>query len=142
MSTNSTSRPALPGTFPGPPPSPDRPFRRHYNFEYPKELWYFISSFIFLIAVLQFGSFLHSKYLGQRRRRNVTATDPESSLSVVSRNIQLRRIPLAFLNAYRIVAFRCTVGFGSYTLNFAEVFLTATYIAIIFTWLLVRSELL
>lgn len=127
-----------------PSPNPDRPFRRHYNFEYPKELLYFIGSVIFLVAVFQFGSFLYSKFIGwtRTRRRDVTITDPESPPSSISRCLQLRRLPLAFVNAYRIVSFRCTVGVGSYTLNFAEVFLTATYIIIIFTWAFVHSELI
>lgn len=136
-----TSPMVLPGTVYGNPLSnPDRPFRRHYNFEYPKELWYFIGSTILLIAVFQFGSLLHSKFIGRRRDAAINNPKPSPSSSI-SRTIHLRRFPLAFLNAYRIIAFRCTVSVGSYTLNFAEVFLTATYIIVIFMWSFVRSEL-
>jgi ferric-chelate reductase len=136
-----TSPMVLPGNVhDSPPPNPDRPFRRHYNFEYPKELWYFVGSVIFLVAVFQLGSFFHSKFIG--RRREIVITDPESPSSATPWDTQFRRLLLAFVNTYRIIAFRCTVGVGSYTLNFAEVFVTAMYIIVVFTWSFVRSKLL
>lgn len=130
MAATSSPSPSLQG---GPPPDPDRPLHKFYNLEYPKELWYFISSFIFVVAVFQFGSLLHSKFAGR-----VTVSDPESMTH--TQGGSFRRFPLALLNAYRIIAFRWPVGIGSYTVNLAEAFLTVTYIVIIFTWTFVNSE--
>ncbi|KAG2359762.1 ferric reductase NAD binding domain-containing protein [Suillus spraguei] len=48
------------------------------------------------------------------------------------KQFSLRRIPLAIINFYRVVAFRWTIEIGqSYTLNIAEVFVTVAYIALL-----------
>lgn len=55
--------------------------------------------------------------------------------------VSLRRIPLAVADVTRSVAFRWTISFGSsYTLNLAEVTLTAAYISLLFVFALVNSK--
>ncbi|KAG2095871.1 ferric reductase NAD binding domain-containing protein [Suillus discolor] len=52
----------------------------------------------------------------------------------------LRRIPLAIVNVYRVVAFRWTLEIGkSYTLNMAEVFVTVAYIALLLIYAFVNT---
>lgn len=54
--------------------------------------------------------------------------------------VSLRRIPLAVADVTRSVAFRWTISFGSsYTLNLAEVTLTAAYISLLFVFALVNT---
>ncbi|KDQ52027.1 hypothetical protein JAAARDRAFT_184606 [Jaapia argillacea MUCL 33604] len=92
---------------------------------YPKEIWYFIVCLIFLVGVFHYGS-----------------TDSESGQVTPSRRgtLSLRRIPLALVNIYRVAAFRCTLEVGSsYSLNFVEVFLTMTYIVVIFGWAMANT---
>lgn len=94
-----------------------------------------------MVAIFQLGSFLLSKRARLRLKVEAkTEIDPENVICEANRSLSLRRLPLALVNAYRIAAFRCTVSIGSYTLNFAEVFLTVTYIVIIFTWSFVNSK--
>lgn len=114
-----------------PPPNPDKPFRRYYNFEYPKEFWYFISSVIFLVAVFQFGSLLRSEFIGwTRRRQDVAITNTESPSSSISGCLQLRRLSLTFVNAYRTVLVCYTVGTGQWIAawNFSLTFLFVAYL--------------
>lgn len=119
-------------------PSPDSLLYSYRNQAYPKQLWYFLASLISFIAVIQFLSFLHAKY---PRRRSEVVHNPECSSGAAHRGISLRRIPTALLNSYRVIAFRCTLNIGrSYSLNLAEVFLTAIYIIALFVWAFVNSQ--
>lgn len=107
----------------------DLRLRAIYADAYPHQIWFFVASFIFLVGVCQLASWIIGKL--QYRRR---ADRPVAAGS-------LSRIPLAIVNLYRVVAFRSTVGIGSYTLNLAEVFCTVAYIVALFTWELVNSML-
>ncbi|KAH7925255.1 hypothetical protein BV22DRAFT_452820 [Leucogyrophana mollusca] len=100
---------------------------------YPQEAWFCLAIFIFVVACFQWGSFLHSKYA--RRRRGSVTVDGELEPASIRHAPSLRLIPLAAVNAYRVLAFRWTLEIGqSYTLNVAEVFVTVAYIAFLFTW--------
>ena len=118
------------------PPSPDRPIRISREELYPKEVWFFLASFIFLVALLQFVSFLYTK---TRRIAKPRSSDSESRSVPIGRGISLRWIPLAASNAYRAIAFRSTISIGQCTLNVAEVVLTAMYIIALFTWEFINS---
>ena len=49
---------------------------------------------------------------------------------------------MALMHMFRVIAFRWTISLGdSYTPNFAEVFMTASYIAILFAWSLANCAL-
>jgi ferric-chelate reductase len=65
--------------------------------------------------------------------------------SAASRNrdvIHIRRLPAALTHTFRVIAFRWTISLGdSFTLNLAELFMTAGYIAILFSWALVNCRL-
>lgn len=95
-------------------------------------LWWTIASFIALVSILQLISYLHTKIAGRRRNSTGRVQDPEQAGSTRGRHLSLSRLPVAIINTYRIIAFRCNVGLGSYTLNLAEVFLTVGYIVMIF----------
>lgn len=103
---------------------------------YPHQLWWAIASFIGLISISQFLSFVIGKLSGRKRRR----ADPEGA-GVVMRRFSVLNFPTTLVNLYRVVAFRLTIEIGqSYTLNLAEVLITWGYIAALFTWEFINSE--
>ncbi|KAI0316314.1 ferric reductase NAD binding domain-containing protein [Amylostereum chailletii] len=105
--------------------------------DYPKQVWYFLACFIFLVGLVNHLSLLSF----HRRRRTSTKPDAESHHAAPARAISYRRLPLAVVNAWRIVAFRSHIRIGSsYSLNLAEIFMTATYITILFVWTLHNSD--
>ncbi|KAF9033922.1 hypothetical protein BDZ89DRAFT_1158104 [Hymenopellis radicata] len=107
---------------------PDRAIRVQRAADYPKQVWYLLASFIAFVSICHGISLLFS------RTRRIQGRNGERG------GISLRRVPLAFVNVFRVMAFRWTIPIGNYyTLNVAEVFLTAAYIAIVFTWSLINS---
>ncbi|THH14583.1 hypothetical protein EW146_g5767 [Bondarzewia mesenterica] len=104
--------------------------------EYPREVWYFIASFIFLVGV---GNGISR--LASWCRQTALRHDPEQHHRSSTSAISLRRLPLAAVNACRIIAFHCTVPVGSnFSLNVAELLITVIYITILFVWSLVNSN--
>ena len=123
-----------------PPVDPNRAITADHNKQYPRQVWWFVASFITLVSLFQFASWTLSKLSTGRASDKKQEEDTEAGESPGTRSFSWRRIPLALVNAYRVVAFRCTLQFGqSYTLNFAEVFVTCAYIVAIFTWEFVNS---
>ncbi|KZT71188.1 iron reductase [Daedalea quercina L-15889] len=114
----------------------DRTFEGARAKEYPKEVWYFVACFIFLVSLFQLGSWVANK-LSKRRSLKKDAeagTDPSRG------RFSVRHIPTAIVNAYRVVAFRWTLEIGSsYTLNMAEVFVSCAYIIALFVWEFVNT---
>ena len=124
------------------PVDPDRGRESYYTLLHVKELWWSIAGFIVLVSVLQLISYLHTKLAGQRRKPEAQTHDPEQAGSTGGHRLSLRRLPVAIINTYRVLAFRCTVGVGSYKLNLAEVFLTVAYIVMLFSLTFLDSMLL
>ncbi|KAG2151488.1 ferric reductase NAD binding domain-containing protein [Suillus clintonianus] len=125
----------VPGSAPGP---TDKSLRVARNKLYPMQAWYCIGIFIFIIAILQWASFFHSKFVG--RRQTSKTSDPEHASVHRHHSFSWRRIPLGLVNAYRVIAFRWTLEFGnSYTLNMAEVFVTMAYIGFLFVWAFINT---
>lgn len=121
----------------------DKIIRVYRNAEYPKELWYFLASLIFVISLLQHATLILPKLFVIRRRLRVSSpVDPESPRGPSessSRRLSWRRAPLALVNTLRIIAFRWTIDLGSYSLNLTEVALTCVYIIALFTWTFINS---
>lgn len=107
---------------------------------YPQQVWYTLAAFLFVVGCFQWGSFLHSKFA----RRGHRESDEETAVTNgVHQKFSLRRIPLAVINFYRVVAFRWTLEIGqSYTLNMAEVFVTVAYIALLLIYAFINSKLI
>ncbi|KIY64057.1 hypothetical protein CYLTODRAFT_402376 [Cylindrobasidium torrendii FP15055 ss-10] len=105
----------------------DLRLRAIYADAYPHQIWFLVASFISVVGFCQLVSYIIGKHQ-YRRRPDYAATTGG-----------LSRIPLAIVNVYRVVAFRSTIGIGSYSLNLAEVFCTVAYIAALFTWELVNT---
>lgn len=119
--------------------NPDKVYRLQRNNGYPIQIWYLLATLILLVAVFQAASCLHAK-LARRKQRDI---DQESNSRANVLTLHPRRIPLAILNTYRVIAFRWTLNIKigqTYTLNLAEVFLTIVYIIAIFTWTFINSE--
>jgi len=116
----------------------DKAIKMYRNKEYPKRLWYCIACFIALVAFFQFASNMYAKF--SRNGRSQLTADPERSSVQPRRSLSIRRLPVAILNVYRIVAFRCTIPIGGHlTINMAEVTVTAAYIVALFTWAFIDS---
>ena len=112
--------------------NPDKVIYNSHIANYPNRAWFCIASVILFVTLCRFTSLLYNIGTGVRTR-----TRPRTRGVV-----QYSRLPAAVLNAFRAIAFRWTVPISnSYTLNLAEVFLTAAYIAVLFTWSLVNCKL-
>ncbi|KAI0367300.1 iron reductase [Pilatotrama ljubarskyi] len=110
------------------------------NEEYPRQLWWLIASFVLLVSLCQFLSWAASKCSWRGACTPKDDADLEAKSSSPTSRFSGRRLPVAIINAYRVIAFRYTLEIGrSYTLNVAEVFVTCAYIVAIFTWEFVNT---
>ncbi|KAA1472403.1 hypothetical protein DENSPDRAFT_179747 [Dentipellis sp. KUC8613] len=117
----------------------DKTIRKARAADYPKQVWYFIAVFIFLVAV----SNVVSRLFAVTRRRSEAPRDVEGAHRSVTSKISYRRLPAAIVNAFRMVAFRTVIPLGGgFTINLAEAFITATYIIILFVWSLINTTTL
>ncbi|KAG2112970.1 ferric reductase like transmembrane component-domain-containing protein [Suillus discolor] len=104
---------------------------------YPQQVWVFIGVSLSIIGCFQWGSHIHSKFA---RRRHHESDEETAPIHNIQYKFSLRRIPLAIINFYRVVAFRWTLEIGkSYTLNMAEVLVTMTYIALLLTYAFINT---
>ncbi|KAF5389874.1 hypothetical protein D9757_003573 [Collybiopsis confluens] len=109
--------------------SADKALRIHRADEYPHQVWYFLASVIGLVAVFRFLSFVWSKVFKRKRLSQQSKGNRTS----------LQKLPTVMFALYRVVAFRLTLDFGSFSLNLTEVVLTMMYIAALFTWTLINT---
>ncbi|KAG2095879.1 FAD-binding domain-containing protein, partial [Suillus discolor] len=110
---------------------------RDENTKYPEQVWYTLAAFLFVIGCFQWGLFLHSKFA---RRGHHEFDEETTTTNGVHKKFSLRRIPLAVINFYRVVAFRWTLEIGqSYTLNMAEVFVTVAYIILLLIYAFINT---
>ncbi|KAF9074427.1 iron reductase [Rhodocollybia butyracea] len=120
------------------PPNLDKTLRVQRANEYPHEVWFFLTSLIALVVIFRFLSYVSSKLF--RPNALIKARDSEKGAShPANRSISLRYLLSALVNFYRIVAFRITLNFGSFSLNLAEVVLTIMYITALFTWTFINT---
>ncbi|KAG2138460.1 ferric reductase NAD binding domain-containing protein [Suillus clintonianus] len=109
----------------------------HENDTYPEQVWYTIAAFLFVVGCFQWGSLIHSKFA---RRRHHESDEETATTNAIQYKVSLRRIPLAIINFYRVVAFRWTLEIGqSYTLNMAEVFVTVAYIVLMLIYCFINT---
>ncbi|KAI0320573.1 ferric reductase NAD binding domain-containing protein [Amylostereum chailletii] len=108
--------------------------------DYPKQVWYFLACFIGLVGLANHVSLIS---FHRHRHRFPAQGDAETQRPSSTGSISYRRLPLAAVNAWRVIAFRSHVRIGhSYSLNLAEVFMTATYITILFVWTMYNTNAL
>lgn len=108
------------------------------NVTYPEQVWYTIAAFLFVVGCFQWGSVVHSKFTGRKHYESDEETVTTNDIQ--HKRFSLRRIPLAIINFYRVVAFRWTLEIGqSYTLNMAEVFITVAYIALLLIYAFINT---
>ncbi|KAJ8584981.1 hypothetical protein M405DRAFT_936300 [Rhizopogon salebrosus TDB-379] len=106
------------------------------NIAYPEQVWYALAVFLFVVGCFQWGLSLHSKFARRRQHES----DEETVSNHVHHKFSLRRIPLALINFYRVIAFRWTLEIGqTYTLNMAEIFVTLGYIALLLTYTYINT---
>ncbi|KAJ6471915.1 iron reductase [Mycena sanguinolenta] len=111
---------------------PDRIPRVTLASLYPKQVWYFVATFIALVSACHAIS---SLYAYATRKHGPPQTDAS-----LRQAISWNRLPLAALNLFRTLAFRWSIVAGSYTLNVADFFLAAGYIAVLFTWTFINTK--
>ncbi|KAI0354097.1 iron reductase [Trametes cingulata] len=117
--------------------NPDKTIRVARNRDYPRQLWWFFASCIVFIGLCQFVSWALTKFTSSRRSAQ---RDSEAGGQSFVRRFSWRRLPLAAVNTFRIVAFRWTVNIGqSCTFTFAEVFIVCGYIIALYTWTFVNT---
>ncbi|OSC98884.1 iron reductase [Trametes coccinea BRFM310] len=122
--------------------NPDKPIRVGRNKEYPRQLWWLIASFIALVSLSHFLSVAVAK-CSRRRTDGGTTSRPGNTRSSSDHRLSWRRLPLALVNAFRVVAFRWTLPVGQWqSLTFAEVFIVCAYIVALFTWAFVDTTTL
>ncbi|TFK47293.1 hypothetical protein OE88DRAFT_1686164 [Heliocybe sulcata] len=122
--------------------------RKYYQTEYPKEIWWFFGALIALLTAARLVSTViafvrrwrfHSRSLSHSV--SVSEKDTESGGARTAPFPIALRVPLALVNAWKIVWFRSTIHFGfGYSLNVAEVVLTCAYIVALFTWSFVHTQ--
>ncbi|KAG6853299.1 hypothetical protein C0991_005354 [Blastosporella zonata] len=111
---------------------PDRTIRIAHAVNYPNSVWFCVAAFIALAALFNAASCSYQALA--IRRQKPLKTSP------IRGRISLSRLPTATANALRAIAFRSTFQIGSsYSINVAELFLTAAYCTLIFVWSLVNS---
>ncbi|KAG1731763.1 ferric reductase NAD binding domain-containing protein [Suillus lakei] len=98
------------------------------NETYPEQVWYTIAAFLFVVGCFQWG------------RRHYESDEETATTNNIQYKFSLRRIPLAIINVYRVIAFRWTLEIGqSYTLNVAEVFVTVAYIVLLLIYAFINT---
>jgi ferric-chelate reductase len=122
---------------------PNGPIKNERDVDYPKQTWYLLASFIGLLVIFHIGSTI-VRWIRKRRilsavqyveERKEDSTNEEPARSSSNSGTSLRRIPIALVNTFRIVAFRIPlrIGGGS-VVNVAEIGVAAGYIIAIFIW--------
>lgn len=114
--------------------TPDKALANHYNEEYPKQLWWFVLSFLLLVGVTNHGTTALRKL-----SRKKEPADVEAVGRATQHTVSIRRLLLTIANTYRVLAFRTTLTIGPFSLNFAEVALTVAYIITLFVCSFVNS---
>jgi len=113
----------------------DKALAHQYNEEYPKQVWWMVACFLFLVGITNYGSIALRKLFRGKRK----PADVEADGRIVRHAASIRRLPLAISNAYSVLAFRTTLSVGPFSLNLAEVALTIVYIAALFIWSFINS---
>ena len=112
-------------------PNPDKVIYNSHIIYYSHRVWFCIAGVILFVTLCRFTSLLCNARTGMQTPARLRTRGA----------VQYRRLPAAMLNTFRAIAFRWTVPISnSYTLNLAEVFLTAAYIAVVFIWALVNCK--
>lgn len=118
----------------------DRLIKAELQAKYVKELWFFLTAVIALLACFRAARYLVGLIIKPSLvQLSKDKNDPESIRSGNGR-ISIRRVPAAVAAAFRIVAFRWTIPIGPRSVaSVSELVFIVGYILAIFIWLLVDS---
>ena len=115
--------------------SADGAIAKRYNQEYAYQVWGFVAPFLFLVGVVHYGPVaLRMVFPGKK-----VPADVEADGRVARRRSSVARLPLAIVNACRVLAFRTTFVIGPSNLNLTEVALTIAYIIVLFVSSFINS---
>ncbi|KIJ54636.1 hypothetical protein M422DRAFT_200498 [Sphaerobolus stellatus SS14] len=119
---------------------PNRTLRTWRANNYPKQQWYMIGIFIFLIACYYFGQLIYAWNL-KRSSAGRQSEAGEPARGAANNKSSIRRLPFAIANTWRIIFFRFTVPLGwGHHINFAEVAIAAGYILAMLIWEFINSK--
>ena len=103
---------------------------------YPKQVWWFVASFIGLVMAIQIASWVGKRAFAS----GSNVADSEGRGGMPQRKLQLGRFPLAIVNYARVIAFRHTIDVGdSISVTYAEAFIAFGYMLAIFIWEFINS---
>ncbi|KAJ7073812.1 ferric reductase NAD binding domain-containing protein [Mycena amicta] len=117
---------------------PDRIPRIKLANDTPKQVWWFMATFIGLVALGHFISLWQAHATRNRPRQPQTS----SETPLRSNRILWGRVPLALLNVYRTIVFRWAIAInflGAYTINMADFLLAGVYFTVLFCWTFVNT---
>ena len=118
------------------PRSIDGKLANHRAELYPNEVWYGIGLFLFIIGLFNWSSILYSKFSVSRQDR-----DMESLATLRPNSVSFRSLPVALLNAYRVIVFRWSLHIGeTLCLSTAEITLTVAYVVYMYVWAFINSK--
>lgn len=118
--------------------SADGAIANRLNQEYAHQVWGLVAPFLFLVGVAHYGSVALGMLFPSKKK----PTDVEADGRVARHRASTKRLPLAVVNAYRVLAFRTTFTIGPFSLNLTEVAITILYIVALFVWSFVNSTCL
>ncbi|KIJ53374.1 hypothetical protein M422DRAFT_202279 [Sphaerobolus stellatus SS14] len=127
------------------PVDPNKALRIARSAAYPKEIWYLVVCVIFLASICHLSSVLWSIRTVRKNRPTSKQIDNPSSETLpggrTTAKSSIRRLPLAIVNAFRIVAFRWTIPLGgTLRVNFVEIFTTVGYLVAILVWEFINTR--
>lgn len=115
---------------------------------YVMQFWIFLASVIALVALVRAVTYALSRLFRVDRRileATLTHDTEKGDRNVASRQqlepVALRRIPIALVQFFRIIAFRTTIPIGfSAVASISELTFICGYITAMFVWLLINSK--
>lgn len=113
------------------------------NANYPKQVIYFVVSFIFVVSLWNAISIIRNYLLIHSVKANGRAIDSEAQATArATGRASIRRVPQAIVSFFRVMALRKTIPYGfERHITFAEVFIPLMYLMAIITWDFVNCKL-
>lgn len=106
------------------------------NANYPKQVIYFVVSFIFIVSLWNAISIIRNYLLVRNAKSHGRAIDSEAQAGAgATGRASIRRVPLAIVSCFRVLALRKTIPYGfERHITLAEVLIPLMYLMAIITW--------
>ena len=122
---------------------PNRVVRIWRTDQYPIQQWYMLGIFMFLVTAAYLIQLTYAWNVKRLAKNAGQDTKGEVLKATINNKFSLRRIPLAFLNVWRIILYRFTFPLGGgRQMNGAEMIIISSYIVAMFVWTFINSPCL